>query len=77
MQERKIPHGDKWFMRKPESVLENETHEIHWSSEIQMTHKILAAIPNIGLIYKKKITDNREDFAVPAAYKTKRMKAKR
>ena len=27
---------DKWYINKPESVLENETHEILWDFEIQM-----------------------------------------
>ena len=29
----KFDHSTKWYMHKPESVLENETHQILWDFE--------------------------------------------
>ena len=31
----KFDHTNKWYVRKPESVLENETHKLFWDCEIQ------------------------------------------
>ena len=31
----KLDHTDKFYMHKPESVLENETHKIVWNFEIE------------------------------------------
>ena len=31
----KFDHTTKWYMHKPESVQDNETHEILWDFEIQ------------------------------------------
>ena len=28
-------HYTKWYMHKPESILENDTNKIHWDFEIQ------------------------------------------
>ena len=36
-----------------ESVLENETHEIHWKFEIQTDHLIPARRPDLVLIIRK------------------------
>ena len=33
-------HTDKWYMPKPESVIEDKTHKILWDFEIQMDHPI-------------------------------------
>ena len=40
-------------MGKPESVLEYETHKIHWDFEIHMNHPIPARRLDLVLIYKK------------------------
>ena len=31
-------HTDKWYIHKPESVLENDMHKIHWNFEILLYH---------------------------------------
>ena len=35
-------HSTKWYMHKPESVLENKTHKILWDFEVQTDHLIPA-----------------------------------
>ena len=35
VQESKIDQAEEWYMHKPESVLENEMHEILWDFEMQ------------------------------------------
>ena len=47
-------HATKWYMHKPESVLENETHKILWDFEIQTDPLITARRPDLVLINKKK-----------------------
>ena len=51
----KFDHADKWYMHKPESVLENETHKVLWDFEIQMDHPVTTRRQDIVLINKKKI----------------------
>ena len=41
-------------MHKPESILENETQQIHWGFEIQTDHLIPARRPDLVMINKKK-----------------------
>ena len=41
-------------MQNPESVLENETHEILWDFEIEMDHLISARRADIVIVKKKK-----------------------
>ena len=36
----KFDHITKWYMHKPESVLENKVHKILWDFEIQTNHLI-------------------------------------
>ena len=60
-------------MHKPESVLENEMHKIHWNFEIQMDHLIPTRRPYLELIKKKKEHASL-DFVIP---KWKWKKAKR
>ena len=43
---------NKWYMHKPESVLENEMQKILWDFEIQTDHLNLARWPD--LVKKKK-----------------------
>ena len=64
-------HATKWYMHKPESVLENETHKILWDFEIQTDHLITARRPDLVLINKKKRTCHIVDFAVPADHRVK------
>ena len=57
---------DKWYMRKPESVLENETHKILLDREIQTDHSILARRPGLVLIMRKKRICHLVDLDVAA-----------
>ena len=50
----KFNHTSKWYMHKPESVLENGTHKILWDFEIQMDHPIPARRPYLVLIKREK-----------------------
>ena len=42
-------------MHNPESVFENETHQVLWDFEIQTDHLISARKPNPVIIIEKKI----------------------
>ena len=64
-------HATKWYMHKPESVLENKTHKILWDFEIQTDHLITARRPDLVLINKEKRTCHIVDFAVPADHRVK------
>ena len=50
----KFDHTNKWYIHNPESILENETHEILCDFEIQTDHLILARRLNRALVNKKK-----------------------
>ena len=50
----KFDHSNKWYIYKPESVQENETHKIFWDFGIQMDHLILARRPDQEMIFKKR-----------------------
>ena len=68
-----IDHNTKWYIYKPESVLENETHKILWDFEIQTNHLILARKPDqILMNTKKKRTCCQVDIVVPADHKVNR-----
>ena len=41
------------YMHNPESVLENQTHELLWDFEIQMDHRILPRWPDQVIADKK------------------------
>ena len=58
-------------MHKPESVLENETHNILWDFEIKTDNLIPARRPDLVLINKKERTCQLVDFAVPADHRVK------
>ena len=45
---------NKWYMHKPESIQENERHEILWDFEILREHLISAWRPDLVIISKKK-----------------------
>ena len=64
-------HTTKWYMHKPESVLENATHKILWDFEIKTDHLIPARRPDLVLINKKERTDQLVNFAVPADHRVK------
>ena len=46
-------HTTKWYMHKPEPVLENETHKILWDFEVHSDHLIPARRLDLVLIDKK------------------------
>ena len=47
-------HVNKWYMRNPESILENEMHKILWNFEIQTDHLISARRPDLVIVKNKK-----------------------
>ena len=53
---------------KPESIIENKTHNILWDFEIKMDHPVSDRRPDQVLTYKKK---ELVDFAVPADHRVK------
>ena len=67
----KFGHADKYLMHKPESVQENEIHEILWDFGIQTDHPILARRPDIESINKKKRICHLVNFAVSADHRMK------
>ena len=50
----KFDHSTKWYIHKPESVLENETYEIHWYFEIQTDLLIPARRPDLEIVNNEK-----------------------
>ena len=44
----------KWYLYKPESVLENEMPKMLWDFEVQIYHLTLARRPDHRIINKKK-----------------------
>ena len=61
----KYDHSTKWYMHKPESVLENETHKILLDFEIQTDHIIPARRSDLVIVKKKK------EFGVSADHEMK------
>ena len=49
----KFDNTTKWYMHKPESLLENQSHKILWDFKIQTDHLILTSWPDWVIIYKK------------------------
>ena len=50
-------HNIKWYMNKPESVLENEMSKVFWDFEISVEHLLALRKLYILLIIEKKKTD--------------------
>ena len=50
----RFDHITKWYIRKLEFVLDNETHKILCDFEIQTDHLITVRRPDLVLINKKK-----------------------
>ena len=61
----KFDHTTKWYMHKPESVIENVMHKILWDFEIQADHLILARRPNLEIINKKKRKKKKKKENLP------------
>ena len=68
----KFDHADKWYMHKPEAVLENETHKIFWDFEIQKNppNPDQKTRPRVNL-RKKKRSCRLVDLVTPADYRVK------
>ena len=49
----KFDHTNKAY--NPESVLENETHKLHWDFEIQTVHLTLARRPELEIVNKENL----------------------
>ena len=74
----KFDHTNKWYIHKPASVLENDTHKLLWDFDIQTDHLIMARRPDLIIIKKKKKrTCKIVDFTVPADHRIKLKKVKR
>ena len=54
VQKLKFDHTTKLFLHKPESILDNGTHDILSDSEIPMNHLISARRPDLVITKKKK-----------------------
>ena len=50
----KFDYTNKWYMRNPESVLENETHKLLCDFEIQTDNAISDRRPDLIVINKKR-----------------------
>ena len=61
-------------MCKPESIQENDSHEILWDFEIETDYQILARRLDLVWIKKKKRTCRLVDFDVPADHRVKMKK---
>ena len=61
----------RWYMLKSESVLENETHKLHWDFEIWTNPQIPTRRLHQVIINKKMIIWWIVDVAVPAKYRIK------
>ena len=60
-------------MHNPESVQQNERHQIFWDFEIQMDHLISARWPNLVIVYKnKKKTSRAVVYSVSALKETEK-----
>ena len=66
-------HTNKWCMHNPASVLQNETHKLHWDFDIQKDHRISARRSDLIIINSnnKKRTCRFVDFTVPADHRVK------
>ena len=50
----KFDHTNKWYIRSPESVLENKTRKLLWNDEMQMGHLISAKQSDLVIVNKNK-----------------------
>ena len=55
----KLDCTNKWYMRNPESVLENETRKILWDFDVQTDHLISARHPNLVIIFTQPLCSGR------------------
>ena len=50
----KFDHTNKWYMRNPAAILENDTHKFLWDFDIHTDHLISARRPDLVIINNKK-----------------------
>ena len=67
----KFDHTNKWYLRNPAPVLENNTNKFLWDFNIRTDHLISARRPDLIKIYKKKSICKIADFALPADHRIK------
>ena len=70
----KSDHTNKWYIHNPESILENETHQLLWDFEIQTDHLIE---PYKNQQQQKKRTGRIVKFAIPADHRVKLKESKK
>ena len=73
----KFDHTTKWYMHKPESVLENKIHKNLWDFEIKTDHLISARRPDLVLIKKKERISCFVDFDIPEDHRGKMKECKK
>ena len=66
MQDVKVNHADKWYMHKPESVLQRVTRNTLWDFEVQTDPSISASKSDVVLINTKGRTYQQKDCDTPA-----------
>ena len=54
----KFNYTTKWYMHKPESVLDNATHNIFWAFEMETDHLISAKRPDLVIANKRENLPN-------------------
>ena len=64
-------------MQNPETVLENETHKLHWDLEIRTDHLISARQVDLAIVYKNKRTCRTVDFAILTNHRVKLKESER
>ena len=70
-------HTTKWYMRKPEFILENGIHKILWDIKIQTDHRIPTKRPDLVIINKKNRTCRIVYFAAPTEQKSENQRKRR
>ena len=65
----KFDYSAKWYMHKPESILENETQKILRDLKIQIDHLIPVRRQDIVLINKKRRTHHQVDLVILAEHR--------
>ena len=67
----KFDHTTKWYIHKPESILENVMLKILWDFEMQIDHLIPARKSDLALINPKKWTCHQVNLTILADHRVK------
>ena len=65
----KFVHTVRWYMHKPEFVLDNQAHKVLWDFGIQTDPRILARRPDLLIVKKRPC--RTFDFAMSADHRIK------